>query len=362
VLAKLVRRRSSTKEMLVNNFNGSGHSLLHLCSDHGAANCIDPRDKIFGLHALAQKCCTDAVPVDYSSSLFQISTRVLSHHGLSHSNPYKLVGESRNFHDVLGLSPDHSSNETAKPPAAGLTLEEHYDHHLCFVSFKYSGRISFVNSMSQEKTTLNPPPDLSDKLWGSLYKIGKQLKQSSTSCAQISTQLDLVFPIGVDVAYSTDYLREELDFLAPPTDAISPSNYLTGISSIDESYSQIDHYHLYAFQQLVTATRNVVSPHSGLPIKLAFGECGAIILAPSNAKAGDILCRIGVADTLAVLRPSQEPENKYYLVGRAVALYSLPPSPYGSVARWAKFEIDVRILQMLTLASQHPENAHTLPP
>jgi hypothetical protein len=365
-LAKLVRRRSSTKEMLINDFDDLGHSLLHLCSDHGAANCVDPRDKIFGLHALTRKCCADAVPVDYSLSLFQISTRVLSHHRLSHSSPDHIVSESRKLHDALGISSDHIRNETSKAPTAGLTLEKPDQETLFVVHGNHgncSGRISFINSLSQEATTLNQPPHLSFQIWEHLNMIGRQLKQSPTSRVQITSQLDLVFPIEVHVTYSMGSFRKERKFLLPPTAAISPSEYVTRISFVDEPYSQTDQgYHLYAFQQIVSATQKVVSPHSGLGIKLAFEENGAIILAPSNANVGDILCQFGSADTLAIIRPSRETKNKCHLVGRAVTLYSLPPPPYGSVERWAKFEIDVRILQMLTLASQHPDNAHTFPP
>lgn len=365
-LAKLVRRRRSTKKMIRNKLGNFSYCLLHLCSDHGEAKCVDPRDKIFGLHALAQKCCTDAVPVDYSLSLFQISTAVLSHHGLSHNNPLELVSESRKFHDAIGLSPDHTSNETTKAPAAGLTLEKHYDQPLLSVCGNYSSHISFVNPMSQEETSLNPLPKLLYEIWDNLYRIGKQLKQSSTTCVQITAQLDLVFPTGVDIAFFTDCLRKKYDFPSPPTTAISPSNYL---SSIDKSHSQTDHYHLYAFQQIVSATQKVVSPHSGLGIRLAFEENGAIILAPSPTMVGDILCRfgpadilsrLGSADTLAILRLSQDTKPK--LIGRAVTLYPPSISKGRGLTDWPELEVDIPTLQMLTLASQHPDNTHTLPP
>lgn len=251
-------------------------------------------------------------------SLFQISTRVLFHHGLSHNSLLELASESRKFHDALGLSLDHASNETTKAAAAGLTLEKHYDQPLPSVYGKDS-RISFVNSMSQEETTLNPPLELSCGIWENLYKIGKQLKESSTSFVQILAHLDLVYPttIGVDVAYSTNSFRRKYDILLRPTNAISPSNFLAPIGSVDE-YSQTDNHPLYAFQQLLIATRNVLSPHSGLGIKLAFEENGAIILVPNTAMIGDILCHFADTDTLAILRPSQETKNKYHLVGRAV--------------------------------------------
>jgi len=54
--------------------------MLHLCILHGIAECEDPRDKVYGLHSLANKCCKLAVPVDYSLVPNELFKRLLIHH------------------------------------------------------------------------------------------------------------------------------------------------------------------------------------------------------------------------------------------------------------------------------------------
>ncbi|PMD37910.1 hypothetical protein L207DRAFT_584832 [Hyaloscypha variabilis F] len=358
--AKLVRRRASTKEMLNINIHDSSHSLLHLCSDHGAAICVDPRDKIFGLHALAEKCCTDAVPVDYSLSLFQLSTRVLFHHGLSHRNPRKLASECWKFHDVLRLSLD-DLDEISKMRTACLSRENRYDESLCSVHCLGTSRISYVDSLSEEKVTRKQQPELSSRIWQRLFKVG-ELLQLNKSAAAITTRLGLVCPIGIHAIYSTQPVYEAIGYSVPETAATllnNPPRPKTYVSKSDVPCD--DDYHFYGYQQLLIRFRDVVLAHSRLGITLAFDENGIIILAPSNVRVGDILCRFNSTDALAILRPSQEAKGKCYLVGRAVSL-DLGSSFYWGALGWVELQIDVRTLQVLTLASHNPNKTQTKPP
>ncbi|KAL2063514.1 hypothetical protein VTL71DRAFT_5319 [Oculimacula yallundae] len=78
-------------------------SLLALCSKYGGANCVDPRDKIFGLHSLAESCCRAEVPVDYTLRLPQLHHRVLEHCIGRHERGDSVVGASLNFHRQLRI-------------------------------------------------------------------------------------------------------------------------------------------------------------------------------------------------------------------------------------------------------------------
>ncbi|KAH6719484.1 heterokaryon incompatibility protein-domain-containing protein, partial [Leptodontidium sp. MPI-SDFR-AT-0119] len=71
------RCRSSEDRNIALNKNHS--SLFDLCIKHGQAQCEDPRDKVYGLQSMAQTCCREAVPIDYSLSLPDISAMVVSH-------------------------------------------------------------------------------------------------------------------------------------------------------------------------------------------------------------------------------------------------------------------------------------------
>jgi len=82
-------------------------NLFRLCLEHGESDCMDQRDKIFGLHSFAANCCTEAVPVDYSLEVSELSRRLIQHQSLVHSEvkAVRLVDlEKLNF--ILGLMPE----------------------------------------------------------------------------------------------------------------------------------------------------------------------------------------------------------------------------------------------------------------
>ena len=59
--------------------------LAGLCNTFGSSKCEDRHDKVFGLRALALRCCRDAVPVDYTISLAEISWKLLFHDASKHN-------------------------------------------------------------------------------------------------------------------------------------------------------------------------------------------------------------------------------------------------------------------------------------
>ncbi|KAH7319322.1 hypothetical protein BKA65DRAFT_99466 [Rhexocercosporidium sp. MPI-PUGE-AT-0058] len=79
-------------------------SLIALCSKYGGANCGDPRDKIFGLHSLAEGCCRVEVPVDYGLQLPQLHRQVLEHCMTQHKRWDSIIGASQEFHTQLKIS------------------------------------------------------------------------------------------------------------------------------------------------------------------------------------------------------------------------------------------------------------------
>jgi hypothetical protein len=340
-LAKLVRRRSSTKEMARSDSDDLGHSLLHLCSDHGAANCMDPRDKIFGLHALTRKCCADAVPIDYSLSLFQISTRVLSHHGLSHSSQPDIFIESQQFQDVLGISLEHGLTETSKALNVGSSFESSYNWPLFPVHCTSHSRVSYVDCFPQGENTGNQQPELEYWSRRRLLEIGEQLKRASASSTLITTQLGLVRPIGIEL----NFMHSTIEIL------INNPLRSTGYASKSVPRSDKDE-----FQQLLIGLRDVVSTNSGLAIRTAIDENGNVIFASSNVKVGDVLCQFELGQTLIILRPSQEAKDKCHLVGRAVTPYFTTLDSLRDIGKGpVGIQMNAQMLQILTLAS-HPDN------
>jgi hypothetical protein len=51
----------------------SKRPLVELCIDFGSSNCEDRRDKVFGLQWFTVACCMEAVKVNYSASISEIS-------------------------------------------------------------------------------------------------------------------------------------------------------------------------------------------------------------------------------------------------------------------------------------------------
>jgi len=63
-----------------------GGSLTILYSKHNTGKCENELDKVFGLWALANKCCQDAVPIDYSLAMDQLMGMVRTHNKIAHTS------------------------------------------------------------------------------------------------------------------------------------------------------------------------------------------------------------------------------------------------------------------------------------
>ncbi|CZR69749.1 uncharacterized protein PAC_19649 [Phialocephala subalpina] len=77
---KLNQQRQITKTAAV----VEGADLFSLCLKYRDAECADQRDKIFGLLSLADKCCREAIEVNYSMSPHQLCGKVMAHYIKSH--------------------------------------------------------------------------------------------------------------------------------------------------------------------------------------------------------------------------------------------------------------------------------------
>jgi hypothetical protein len=78
--------------------------LAELCKAFGSSKCEDRRDRVFGLRALALGCCRDAVPVDYTISLAEISWTLLFHNASKHSHGKWEVSPAQQVLQALGVT------------------------------------------------------------------------------------------------------------------------------------------------------------------------------------------------------------------------------------------------------------------
>lgn len=61
--------------------------LLSLSLHYGKSTCEDLRDRVFGLHGIASECCKNAIPVDYSLSVPELSDLLVEHQKTAHELP-----------------------------------------------------------------------------------------------------------------------------------------------------------------------------------------------------------------------------------------------------------------------------------
>ena len=92
-------------------------TLFDLFASFQNAKCLDRRDRIFGLHGLSKKCCRNAVRIDYSRSIVQVTEAMLLHHRRAHYS-YKeeaaLLLPVIRFYSTLGLAFQDSTYNGAK--------------------------------------------------------------------------------------------------------------------------------------------------------------------------------------------------------------------------------------------------------
>jgi hypothetical protein len=116
--ARIFRQWRDRQEAMSQN-RKVDRNLHDLCLRYAEAKCQDQRDKVFGLLGFADECCKEAVPVDYSLSLYEICGRVLQHHFLTHvydegehssgsrfdgRTPGLIILTSQIFHRRLGIT------------------------------------------------------------------------------------------------------------------------------------------------------------------------------------------------------------------------------------------------------------------
>lgn len=117
----------------------SSSPLVDLCCKYGQSKCQDQRDKIFGLHALANPCCRSASPVDYTVDCTSLFESVLVHHIQAHIRDWHpgstIIREAYIFHENISAELDDCFDR--EPRHTGSS----YPHHLRDTIFPVRGMI-----------------------------------------------------------------------------------------------------------------------------------------------------------------------------------------------------------------------------
>lgn len=96
--------------------------LLQLVQQHGESECMDLRDRVFGLYSLAPQCCRDSTPVDYSTSRYHTCGKLVGHYFRQHCLDFTdRLRECRNVHGILDISwEDCQANAAGEEQSASI--------------------------------------------------------------------------------------------------------------------------------------------------------------------------------------------------------------------------------------------------
>ncbi|PVH77982.1 hypothetical protein DL98DRAFT_590703 [Cadophora sp. DSE1049] len=364
-LALLVSRRNdSTKSPPEKPME---HPLLYLVSDHANAQCMDERDRIFGLCSLAMPCCVIAVPVDYSRSYSEISEicdMVLAHHCIYHADEIDgAIRDSRYFHHALRIT----SKQYQKSPesderwdGARDQIPELVEDYSVAIRANIASRIIWLspiltNPIPPKDFHCPPLPDFGQMVLKSLHQA---IFTTFNGALPIATQFDLVRPILTRGCHS---IKSCGQILTPLTSVTSMTwsaimrhaekypNPSTAIPYKDRLKSALAAYGVELFSgewktvsskaldkadrerksgyefssestadligsdeledmafQVLNAIRDVVPVNRRSLLRIAIDEIGVIYLMPFNTKLRDLVCQFPHTDITLLARQGQQ--------------------------------------------------------
>jgi hypothetical protein len=368
---RLIRERDKIKSYLLRGeeLEDSFRPLLHLCLDYSGADCVEPRDKIFGLHSFASKCCRDAAPINYSLSLFQIATSLLAHHMSSHkSSNMDIMSESEKFHQCLHLTQGYLKNSgwpwMVWPRAIWAP---------CGYSIRTpglaQGRITHISSTIRSLRYRVQPKILATSAFNRmyLYSIANALCNDTDHSETFIRQLDLVIQ-----------RRKSIFCRINPGSGKIPTSADAGNLVADKTSTvQVDQKSDFVVNQNLTKlwsyARRLRVKYEARDCRIALGEKGQIFFAPINAQVGDLICQFESSNALLLVRlptKNQAIDPIISLVGRGVDLSACikndltKPIVHGlstdSMTSWhmdqserIEMEFDIYTLHILTCSSSY---------
>ncbi|KAH7391407.1 hypothetical protein BKA64DRAFT_102812 [Cadophora sp. MPI-SDFR-AT-0126] len=309
--------------------------LMALCSKYGGANCGDARDKIFGLHSLAESCCRAEIPVDYGLQLPQIRHRVLEHCITRHERWDSIIGASQSFHKqlnvpLLGYLTGTGGQVNTSDSWADITAVGYSTSSIIYVSPVGPG------NLAEEKFK---PISISRECNEELSKIPKLRSTYGPEGFQ-NHQVTRQFRLAVRLIPRLEYPFSATEVLQVPTFS-SRRRY---------KLKKDDVLRILADAQTVTDGMSMPRP------SIAICTSGVVYFVPDVTKPGDILCQVPSSDIVVIVRQwLLEP------VGRAIPFLSNPaeqpsqfePSPLDVQAmrknrREVNLHLDLHTLQVLT--------------
>lgn len=283
--------------------------LIALCSKYGGANCEDSRDKIFGLHSLAESCCRAEVSVDYSFSLPEIYRRVLEHCMQRHFRWDSVISASQEFHEKLRIS--HSQCTRVAGGKFDIVTEA----------------VGYITSIISYVS----PAGFEDK-GGHWPKGGFRPRSLSLNCRERLLKINNLHKTYGAAKFrsqcvSRDYeLAVAFERNSGWRDAFGPFS----AGGRKQWRSPASSHRLYmprreahqsreALNRILLDARSVTSENPTANTSIALCESGFICFVPSEARPGDFVCQFPQSNISIIISAAEE-----RLVGRAVNFLSDP--------------------------------------
>jgi hypothetical protein len=369
--------------------------LFKLYAENIAAECHDPRDRIFGLHSLASACCKEVIPVNYSLSFGEV-LRTLVRHEASHpliapkgwgKTLQPTVKEFQEFYHTLASISSHYDQErsSAKFDFAINNFVERIDSIEAFDPFDQTkvrgyirGRIYYTSPSFSSKrvTTMTVPvPNITSGTEIQLRHICSQFEKRDSAFATLR------FPrLDTGVAPWHPHVTSELDLVG----SFSAQSITRNLNNPRFTLfkEKLMHYLSIKIPRITPANAtkqnflnllyNAHRASSREDVVLALEETGLIIFAPPSTKVGDLVCQFPDSDILALVTLSDVGSASGF-VKRAVNFLAAPPTTTaalcGKTGRFCDRDGERRIFLSLKLpemmrlckSSETPNGKHNIP-
>jgi len=305
--------------------------LIELCSTYGDASCVDTRDKVFGLHSLAESCCRAEVPVDYGLKLHEIHSRVLEHCMTRHERWDSIIGASQDFHKQLKIPLSEYLSPTGRP------LRVSYSYASAQAVGYTTSTLVFLSARDLKGPESFKPFFVSRECKQNLSKV----REMRASHGVAKFQKDFVTRhFGLAATVSLEQYRHLSDKILREPSASAR------LSKRDISW-------------IVEDARAVTAGTPMIHTSIAICSSGEIYFVPSIARPGDLFCEMPASDIILVVRKS--PYDGHDLVGRAILFLGEPlnkPSKFSfsimamrqmkESGREVTLTLDLHALQVMT--------------
>ncbi|KAE9364551.1 HET-domain-containing protein [Stipitochalara longipes BDJ] len=356
--------------------NVAGSDLLYnLVISHKDAQCIDLRDKVFGLHSLTKDCCKAGTPVDYNIPPYVLCGRLLHHHFTHHRAPNSKIDIIHHSQSAHGIFKD------AFYTGSDLPLPQHLnDTSGCLEALgNIRGAIIWecpINFHTKSEWTLRESSSN-----------GRQPAMTTALSAQLNyvvQKLSLQWSSGTLAGDAINFGSMDVSTLAPRNRFFAvelprgESNTLGDTTVVSQETQTLD-TKIFAtrrrsarlhpppadvepFPRSVLIRDVIVDlQDSRAQPRMFFEENGMIGFAPEGTQIGDLICQFKDSDVAVILRKEPE-QGRFQIIGRAANAYSTgsPLGPFrchtfpgGEVhqqisERPVLLNMDISTLQLLT--------------